>query len=80
VTAQGQRWASLVALALAFVGLYVRALTAPPPGGFAPLQTAARAASTTAPRYETRLLPNSTAASVHSATAAEISGGRLRAF
>ena len=80
MTAQGQRWASLVALALAFAGLYVRALTAPPPGGFAPLLTAARAASTTAPRYETQLLPDSTAASVHSATAAEISGGRLRAF
>src|SRR5207247_8865490 len=44
------------------------------------LQTAARAASKAAPRYETQLLPNSTAASVHSATAAEISGGRLRAF
>jgi predicted neuraminidase len=63
-----------------FAGLYVRALTAPPPGGFAPPQTAAPAAPAAAPRYETRLLPNSTAASVHSATAAEISGGRLRAF
>jgi len=63
-----------------FAGLYLRALTAPSPGGFAPLQTAARAASKAAPRYETQLLPNSTAASVHSATAAEISGGRLRAF
>ncbi len=80
MTARGQRWASLVALALVFAGLYVRALTAPPPGGFAPLQTVARAASAAAPRYETQLLPNSTAASVHSATAAEISGGRLRAF
>jgi len=74
------RWGSLVAVVLAFAGLYVRALTAPAPGGFAPPQTAARAASTAAPRYETELLPNSTAASVHSAAAAEIPGGRLRAF
>jgi len=80
VTERGQRWASLVALALAFAGLYVRVLTAPPPGGFAPAQTAALAASAAAPRYEAQLLPNSTAASVHSATAAKISGGRLMAF
>src|SRR5206468_7862545 len=33
VTARGQRWASLVALALAFAGLYLRAPTAPSPGG-----------------------------------------------
>jgi predicted neuraminidase len=32
------------------------------------------------PRYGAELLPNTTAQSVHSATAAEISGGRLRAF
>ena len=80
MTARGQRWASLVALALAFAGLYARVLTAPPPGGFAPPQTAALAASSATPRYETQLLPNSTAASVHSATAAEISSERLRAF
>ena len=80
MTARGRRWASLVALALAFAGLYARVLTAPPLGGFAPPQTAARAESRAAPRYEAQLLPNSTAASVHSATAAEISGGRLRAF
>ena len=80
MTARGQRWASLVALALVFAGLYVRVLTAPLPGGFAPPQTAARAESAAAPRYEAELLPNSTAAAVHSATAAEISGGRLRAF
>jgi len=80
VTARGQRWASLVALALVFAGLYVRVLTAPLPGGFAPPQTAARAGSAAAPRYEAELLPNTTAAAVHSATAAEISGGRLRAF
>jgi len=72
------RWGSLVALALAFAGLYVRVLIAPSPGGFAPQQTARVASS--APLYEAQLLPNSTAASVHSATAVEISGGRLRAF
>src|SRR5206468_3743322 len=33
-----------------------------------------------APRYKAQLLPNSSTQSVHSATAAEISGGRLRAF
>jgi predicted neuraminidase len=72
------RWGSLAALALAFAGVYVRDLTAPSPGGFAPPQTS-RVASA-APLYRAELLPNSTAASVHSATAAEISGGRLRAF
>jgi len=73
------RWGSLAAAALVFAGLYVRVLTAPSPGGFAPPQTA-RVASSAAPLYRAELLPNSTAASVHSATAAEISGGRLRAF
>ena len=72
------RWGSLVALVLAFAGLYVRVLTAPSPGAFAAQQTARVASS--APLYEAQLLPNSTAASVHSATAAEIAGGRLRAF
>src|SRR4029077_8162251 len=80
VTARGRRWASLVALALAFAGLYARVLTALPPRGFAPPQTAALAAPAARPRYEAQLLPNTSAASVHSATAAEISGGRLRAF
>jgi predicted neuraminidase len=74
------RWVSLGALALAFAGLYVRAITSPSPGGFVPPQAAARAASPAAPLYGVQLLPNGTAASVHSATAAEISGGRLRAF
>ncbi|TMH38130.1 MAG: hypothetical protein E6H56_16170 [Betaproteobacteria bacterium] len=74
------RWGSLAAAALVFGGLYVRALTAPPPAGFVPPQAATLAASAPTPRYEAQLLPNSSAASVHSATAAEISGGRLRAF
>ena len=73
------RWGTLVAAAFVFAGLYARVLTAPSPGGFAPQQTA-RVASSAAPLYRAQLLPNSTAASVHSATAAEISGGRLRAF
>jgi predicted neuraminidase len=73
------RWGSLVAVALVFAGLYLRGPTAPTSGGFVPPQVAARAASSK-PFYETQLLPNSTAQSVHSATAAEISGGRLRAF
>src|SRR5437879_11779610 len=74
------RWGSLAAAALVFGGLYVRVLTAPPPAGFVPPQAATLAASAPTPRYEAQLLPNSSAASVHSATAAEISGGRLRAF
>jgi predicted neuraminidase len=65
---------------LVFTGLYVRAVTAPPPGGFVVAQGAALSASSAEPFYRAQLLPNSTAASVHSATAAEISGGRLRAF
>jgi predicted neuraminidase len=73
------RWGSLAAVALVFAGLYVRNLTLPSSSGFAPAQ-AARAASPAAPLYGAELLPNSTAASVHSAAAAEISGGRLRAF
>jgi predicted neuraminidase len=63
-----------------FAGLYARVLTAPSPGGFVPPHAAARAAFSPAPLYRAELLPNSTAASAHSATAAEISGGRLRAF
>ncbi|HMH18876.1 MAG TPA: sialidase family protein [Burkholderiales bacterium] len=71
----------MVAAALAFAGLYARVLTAPAPGGFAFPQTPARAASSPAkPFFSGELLPNSTTASVHSAAAAEISGGRLRAF
>ncbi len=74
------RWGSLAAAALAFGGLYVRTLTAPPPGGFAVAQAASRSASSPEPFYSAQLLPNNSAQSVHSATAAEISGGRLRAF
>jgi predicted neuraminidase len=73
------RWGSLIAVALVFAGLYVRDLAAPSPGGFVPAQAAARASSPK-PFYRAQLLPNGTTASVHSATAAEIAGGRLRAF
>ena len=74
------RWALLVAVVLAFGGLYFRIFAAPSPGGFALLQAATRAAASTRPLYRQQLLPNSAERSVHSATAAEISGGRLRAF
>jgi predicted neuraminidase len=74
------RWGSLVAATFVFAGLYVRVLTAPPPGGFAGARAVARSASPAEPSYGAQLLPNSSAASVHSATAAEISDGRLRAF
>jgi predicted neuraminidase len=73
------RWGSLAAAALVFAGLYARNFAVPSPGGFAPPQ-AARTASSPGPFYRAQLLPNNTAQSVHSATAAEIPDGRLRAF
>jgi len=69
----------LLAVALAFGGLYYRAASAPSAGGFAPPVTAAPAIRAE-PYYRSQLLPNSTAPSVHSATAAEVAGGKLRAF
>ena len=72
------KWVSLAAIALVFAGLYARALEAPRPGGFVPPQAAAPAASSKA-FYKAQLLPSSTQ-SVHSATAAELRDGRLRAF
>jgi len=80
VAAGWLRRALLVAVALAFGGLYFRIFVAPALGGFAPPQAAPRAVSSTASLYRPQLLPNSAERSVHSATAAEISGGRLRAF
>ena len=80
VAAGWPRRALLVAVALAFGGLYFRIFVAPALGGFAPPQAAPRAAASTASLYRTQLLPNSAERSVHSATAAEISGGRLRAY
>ena len=74
------RWASLVAVVLTFGGLYFRSFTAPAPGEFALPRAATSAAASTKPLYRQQLLPNSAERSVHSATAAEISGGRLRAF
>jgi len=71
--------ASLFAIALAFGGLYYRIASAPPPGGFA-LAEAAAPAGRAEPSYLSQLLPNRSARSVHSATAAEVSGGKLRAF
>jgi predicted neuraminidase len=70
----------LVAAALAFGGLYYRILAAPSVGAFALTRVATSAAASTKPLYRQQLLPNSAGLSVHSATAAEISGGRLRAF
>jgi len=69
----------LLAVALAFGGLYYRTVSAPSTGGFA-VSEAAVPAIRSEPSYRSQLLPNSTAASVHSATAAEVSGGKLRAF
>ncbi|HLQ27309.1 MAG TPA: sialidase family protein [Acidiferrobacterales bacterium] len=81
--AQADRWlraALLVAAVLVFGGLYARLFTASLPGGFVSRQAVARAIPVAAPFYRAQLLPNAAARSVHSATAAEISGGRLRAF
>jgi len=72
------KWLSLAAIALVFAGLYARALDAPQPEGFVPPHGAARAASPK-PWYKAQLLPSSTQ-SVHSATAAELRDGTLRAF
>jgi predicted neuraminidase len=70
---------SLVAIALVFAGLGLRALDAPPAARFVPPRVAAQAASSK-PRYESQLLPNSSTLSVHSATGLELADGRLRAF
>ena len=72
VAAGWLRRALLVAVALAFGGLYFRIFVAPALGGFSPPQAAPRAVSSTASLYRPQLLPNSAERSVHSATAAEI--------
>src|SRR5262249_49457138 len=69
---------SLAAVALAFAGLYVRALDAPSPAGFVAPHASTAVAS--APLHRAELLPNSSAQSVHSATAIELGDGGLRAF
>jgi len=73
------KWFSLAAIALVFAGLYVRALETPPAARFVAPRAAAPAASPK-PLVRPQLLPNSSTLSVHSATAVELSGGRLRAF
>ena len=81
--ANADKWlrpALLAAAVLIFGGLYLRPFSAPSPGGFMPPQAGARAVPVAAPFYRALLIPNEAAPSVHSATAAEISGGRLRAF
>ena len=74
------RWTSLAAVILVFGGLYQRNFIAPSPAGFGLPKSATPAAPTVEPFYRSQLLPNSAAQSVHSVTAAEISGGKLRAF
>jgi predicted neuraminidase len=69
----------LGAIALVFAGLYLRALNAPAPAGFVRPPSTAPAASS-APSYRAELLPSEGVPSVHSATATELSDGRLRAF
>lgn len=74
-----RKWAGLIAIALVFAGLYVRAFERPPAARFVEPRVAAPATSPK-PLYRSQLLPNSTTRSVHSATAIELSDGRLRAF
>jgi len=73
-----RRWVALGAILLVFAALYVHAIDAPPAARFVPPRTAVQYAP--GPLYASQLVPNSTAASVHSATAAELADGRLRAF
>jgi predicted neuraminidase len=74
------KWGSLAAIALVFAGLYFRAFDAPPPARFVPPEAKERKASAAPPFFRPQLIPNSTTRMVHSATAAEIPGGALRAF
>lgn len=73
------KWVSLAAIALIFSALFLRALHAPAAAGFVPWRASAQTASA-APFHRSELLPNSSAQSVHSATALELFDGRLRAF
>jgi len=79
VSARALKWTSLAVIALVFAGLYLRALDAPPPAAFVPPRSAAQPAASK-PFFKPQLLPNSSTLSVHSATAVELSDGRLRAF
>ena len=72
------KWTSLAAIALVFAALYLRALEAPPPARFVAPRAAAPASAR--PLYQPQLLPNGSTQSVHSATAAELKDGKLRAF
>jgi predicted neuraminidase len=72
-------WTSLFAIVLVFAALYLRALDAPPAARFVPPRAAAGALSSK-PFTRSELLPNASTHSVHSATAAELKDGRLRAF
>ena len=71
--------ARLVAIALVFGGLYARALDRPAPAAFLVPRPEVRATAA-APSHRAELLPNDSTLTVHSATATEITGGRLRAF
>lgn len=73
------RWIGLAAVVLVFAGLYVHALERPAQARFVPPRAAA-AQPPAGPLFRSQLLPNSSAASVHAATAVELSDGRLRAF
>ena len=72
------RWIALGAILLVFAALYVHAIDAPQAARFVPPRAAGPASSS--PRYDSQLLPNASAQSVHSATAVELADGTLRAF
>jgi predicted neuraminidase len=73
------RWVSLGAILLVFAALYLRAIEGPKAAHFVPPRLAPQAGSQK-PLFQSQLLPNASAASVHSATAVELADGTLRAF
>jgi predicted neuraminidase len=74
-----RRLGLLLAIALAFTGLYVQFLSLPPMPGFAVGSAAAGSDEDPAPLYDERFASHAATPSVHAATAVGVAGG-LRAF
>lgn len=70
----------LFAVLMVFGGLYLDTGTTPRSSEFALTSSRPQVGASDTSRYDAQLLPNTTTQFVHSPTAAEISGGRLRAF
>jgi predicted neuraminidase len=69
----------LVAIAVAFSGLFAQTLSLPPASGFAVKSSAVTRAADRAPLYDERYASSAATPSVHAATAVPVAGG-LRAF